>query len=170
MKILAILSLIIVVAMFAKDFFFGFRSQTPADYAGTGPQFILKQHLNGRILSEGLVYGPNGKMTNSFVAELFGEWDGDSGTLSENFTYSNGKTQARKWTLKIGENNTFTATADDIVGAGHGVKQVWLLNDHVFILEFHFHTQMQGALGGSNIANRHCITHFALSLFYGETR
>jgi len=56
------------------------------------------------------------------------------------------------------------------IGAGHGVKQVWLLNDHVFILEFHFHTQMQGALGGSNIANRHCITHFALSLFYGETR
>lgn len=121
MKIIAVLFIILVAAMFARQLFLSFKSQSPADYADTGPQFILKQHLNGHILSEGLIYGPNGKMTNSFVAEMYGEWDGDTGTLSENFTYSNGTKQARKWFLKIGENNTFTATADDIIGVGHGV-------------------------------------------------
>jgi hypothetical protein len=121
MKILTVLLVIFVAAMFARNLFLSFRSQSPADYADTGPQFILKEHLNGRILSEGLIYGPKGKMTNSFVAEMVGEWDGDTGTLSENFTYSNGTTQSRKWYLTIGQDNTFTATADDIVGVGHGV-------------------------------------------------
>lgn len=100
--------------------FFSFKSQTPKDYTNTGPQFSLKDHLSGSILSEGLIYGPTGKMTNSFVAEMNGEWNGQTGTLSENFRYSNGKEQKRKWFLKIGPNNTFTATADDIVGVAKG--------------------------------------------------
>ncbi len=121
MKILAVILIILVAAMFARHLFLSFRSQSPADYADTGPRFILQQHLKGRILSEGLIYGPNGKMTNSFVAEMHGEWDGDTGSFSENFTYSNGKKQQRKWMLKLGNNNTFTATADDIIGVGQGV-------------------------------------------------
>lgn len=121
MKLLTVLLLLIVAAMLAKNMFLSFRAQNPADYAGTGPAFSLKTHLSGEIVSEGLIYGPNGKMTNSFVAKMVGEWDGDSGTLSEEFTYSNGKQQSRKWFLKTGEGNTFTATADDIVGQARGV-------------------------------------------------
>lgn len=98
-----------------------FRAQDPAEYAGTGPAFALKEHLSGEILSEGLVFGPSGRMTNSFVAKMVGKWDGDTGTLTEAFTYSNGTTQNRKWFLKIGNDNTFTATADDIVGEAEGI-------------------------------------------------
>lgn len=121
MKILAVLAIILLTAIMTRSLFLSFRAQSPADYADTSPQFILNKHLAGRILSEGLIYGPNGKMTNSFVAEMVGKWDADTGTLIENFTYSNGKTQKRKWYLKIGQGNTFTATADDIVGTGHGI-------------------------------------------------
>lgn len=121
MKILSVLLLLIVVIGAAKTLFFSFRAQSPSDYAGTTPTFSLKENLSGKIVSEGLIYGPNGKMTNSFVAEMFGEWEGDTGTLSEHFTYSNGKVQSRKWFLKIGPNKTFTATADDIVGEARGV-------------------------------------------------
>ena len=103
-----------------KSMFFSFKNQRPQDYANTGPAFLLKEHLSGPILSEGLIYGPTGKMTNSFVAQMNGEWNGDTGTLSENFRYSNGKEQKRKWYLKIETNNTFTATADDIVGEAKG--------------------------------------------------
>lgn len=120
MKLLTALLFLVVVAVLAKYMFLSFRAQNPADYAGTGPSFSLKQHLSGEILSEGLIYGPTGKMTNSFVARMIGEWDGDTGTLSEEFTYSNGTKQSRKWFLKIGEGNTFTATADDIVGEARG--------------------------------------------------
>ena len=121
MKLLVACLVIFLVAIVAKTYLFSFRFQSPQDYAGTGPQFDLKTHLSGEILSEGLIFGPNGKMTNSFVAEMFGEWDGDTGTLSEHFTYSNGKVQDRKWFLTLGPDNTFTATADDIPGKATGV-------------------------------------------------
>jgi hypothetical protein len=41
--------------------------------------------------------------------------------LSEEFSYSNGKQQSRKWFLTLGEGNIFTATAEDIVGKARGV-------------------------------------------------
>jgi len=121
MKLIAAFFLILAVLVIAKTYVFSFRFQSPKDYAETGPQFDLKTHLSGEMLSEGLIFGPNGKMTNSFVAKMVGTWDGDIGTLTEEFTYSNGKTQNRKWYLKLGPNNTFTATADDLVGEGQGV-------------------------------------------------
>ncbi|MCI2398955.1 DUF3833 domain-containing protein [Aliiroseovarius subalbicans] len=120
MKIVTALLLLAVLATLAKSLFLSFRAQSPQDYADTGPAFSLKTHLSGEILSEGLIYGPTGKMTTSFVARMVGEWDGDTGTLSEDFTYSNGKQQSRKWFLKLGEGNTFTATAADIVGEARG--------------------------------------------------
>lgn len=121
MKLFAALLLLIIVAMVAKNIFLGFRTQTPADYAKVGPAFSIKKHLSGEILSEGLIFGPTGKMTNSFVARMVGNWEGDVGTLTEDFTYSNGRKQSRKWFLKLGDDNSFTATADDIIGEARGV-------------------------------------------------
>jgi hypothetical protein len=121
MKLVAAILFVIVVLGAARSYFFSFRAQSPSDYALTGPQFVLKTHLSGDILSEGLIYGPTGRVTNSFVAKMVGEWQGDAGTLTEEFTYSNGKTHSRKWFLTIGPNDSFTATADDIVGEARGV-------------------------------------------------
>lgn len=120
MKLAIALLLIIVIAMIIKARVFSFRGQSPEDYADSGPPFMLKEHLSGEILAEGLIYGPNGKMTNSFTAAMYGEWSGETGTLTEDFTYSNGAKQQRKWFLKKGPGNTFTATADDIIGEAKG--------------------------------------------------
>ena len=121
MNAFTIILLVLLTAVFIRARLLSFRAQSPADYAGTGPTFKMKEALNGEILSEGLIYGPNGKMSNSFVARMVGEWDGNTGTLAEYFTYSNGKQMTRKWYLTLGTGNTFTATADDIVGEGKGV-------------------------------------------------
>ncbi|MCG7521156.1 DUF3833 domain-containing protein [Ruegeria sp. Ofav3-42] len=121
MTITLIILLAILALLAAKGRFLSFRSQSPSDYASTGPAFRMKENLNGEILSEGLIYGPNGKVTNSFVARMVGEWDGNKGTLAEYFTYSNGKQMTRKWYLTLGTGNTFTAMADDIVGEGQGM-------------------------------------------------
>jgi len=56
-----------------------------------------------------------------------------------------------------------TARAPNI-SAGHKVKQARFPNDRVFILDFDCHALMQGSLYASNSANRHWITHFALSI------
>lgn len=121
MKLLTALVILVLLVIVARSMFFSFRSQTPADYAGTGPAFSLTEHLNGEIMSEGLIYGPNGRVTNSFTARMEGSWDGNTGRLTEAFTYSNGQTQNREWHLTLGPDNTFTGTADDIVGEARGV-------------------------------------------------
>ena len=116
MKFLTALAFIILLAIIARLLFFSFGAQSPSDYAGKGPAFDPLQHLSGPILAEGILYGPRGRVTNTFVAEMNGEWDGDAGTLAEEFTYASGMTQSRKWYLTRAEDGTYSATADDIVG------------------------------------------------------
>jgi len=120
MKMLILFLCLVLAGVFIKSKFFSFRAQSPADYTATGPAFDMKEHLSGEILSEGLIYGPTGKMTNSFTARMFGEWNGNTGTLTEEFVYSNGREQIRKWYITLGEDDSFTATADDIVGEATG--------------------------------------------------
>lgn len=121
MKLIIVLLFVALVAAIIKSFLFSFRSQKPSDYANTGPTFDLRKHLSGEILSEGLIYGPTGRMTNSFVAKMYGEWGGNTGTLAEHFTYPDGSQQHRKWYIKFESDDSFTATADDIVGQATGV-------------------------------------------------
>ena len=119
MKIaLLILIVILILALWRPGL--SFRHQKPDHYAATGPAFDIKQHLNGPIISEGMIHGPNGRLASRFVADMKGEWDGNTGTLAESFRYDNGSTQERKWYLTLGENGSFTATADDIIGTAHG--------------------------------------------------
>ena len=49
----------------------------------------------------------------------------------------------------------FEAIRDPYISVGHKVKQVWLPNDRVSILDIHCHALMQGSLIASNSANRH---------------
>jgi Protein of unknown function (DUF3833) len=97
-----------------------FRAQVPADYARRGPQFDLRQHLSGPILCEGMIYGPTGRVTSRFVADMHGRWDGTTGTLAETFRYDSGTVQDRAWTLRLSNDGSIAATAADVVGTGTG--------------------------------------------------
>lgn len=101
----------------------GFRSQTPRDYAGKGPHFDLRQHLNGPILCEGVIYGPTGRVTSRFVADMQGSWDGNTGTLAERFRYDSGTVQDRCWTLRLANDGSISAEAPDVIGTGTGFAE-----------------------------------------------
>ena len=120
MKLLLLLCLVILLGLAAQRLFFSFAAQDPQSYAATEPAFDIRAILNGPIQSEGVIFGPTGAATSRFVAQMRGSWQGDAGTLSEDFTYADGSTQARLWTLKMGEGGTFTATAPDIEGLAQG--------------------------------------------------
>jgi hypothetical protein len=47
-------------------------------------------------------------------------WEGDTGTLDEHFTYSDGTKQRRVWTLKKIGDNRYTGTASDVIGEASG--------------------------------------------------
>ncbi|PKP84942.1 MAG: DUF3833 domain-containing protein [Alphaproteobacteria bacterium HGW-Alphaproteobacteria-2] len=103
--------------------FWSFRAQRPEDYAGKGPAFDIRERLNGPILAEGVIYGPTGRVTSRFVAEMHARWQGDKGEMTERFHYDTGTTQERRWTLRVGEGGRIRAEAPDIIGAGEGVQQ-----------------------------------------------
>lgn len=100
--------------------YLSFRARSPADFAGRGPDFDIRRHLSGPILCEGVVYGPTGRVTSRFVADMQGDWDGNRGTLRERFRYDTGRTQDRMWSLEIAAGGAIRATAPDIVGTGTG--------------------------------------------------
>ena len=111
---------VVLAAVALRSRYASFQAQTPADYAGLGPQFDLRQHLSGPLQCEGMIYGPTGRVTTRFVADMDGKWEGNTGTLSEVFRYDSGTVQHRAWTLALGNAGTITATAADVVGLGAG--------------------------------------------------
>ncbi len=101
--------------------FAAFHGQTPQDYEGTFPDFSIKEHLNGEMICEGVIFGPFGRMTSSFVAEFNITWEGDTGKMAEEFRYNDGSAQSREWTIVAGLNGRFTTTAVDVPGRGRGM-------------------------------------------------
>ena len=97
-----------------------FRSQKPEDYEDENPSFDVREHLNGPILCEGVIYGPLGRVSSRFVADFDAKWDGDTGVMKERFVYDDGSIQDREWHLEVGSNGQIRATAPDVVGQGEG--------------------------------------------------
>lgn len=120
MEFLLVPALLALGGIAASRFLFGFAAQSPAHYAGSVPTMDIARNLSGEMLSEGVIFGPFGRVTSRFVARMVGTWNGPTATLSEDFTYSGGKTQARQWSITLGENGHFTATAPDIIGVAQG--------------------------------------------------
>lgn len=111
----ALLGLTLLVA----QRYVGFRSQASDDYTG-GPTIDIRHALSGPILCEGVIYGPTGKVSSRFVADMHGRWDGNKGVLTEDFRYDSGTRQSREWRLTLGNDGAIRAEADDLVAPGTG--------------------------------------------------
>jgi hypothetical protein len=119
--LLVLLGALLTLALIAiAGRYAGFRSQRPAHFAGQEPQFDLREHLNGPILCEGVIYGPLGRVSSRFVADMEARWDGNRGVMTEHFRYDSGATQTREWRLTLGNDGRIKAEADDVEGAGEG--------------------------------------------------
>ncbi|MCB1407321.1 MAG: DUF3833 domain-containing protein [Rhodobacteraceae bacterium] len=101
----------------------GFMGQKPKDYAGATPAIDIRRHLSGPMLCEGVIYGPTGRVTSRFVADMHGTWQGNRGVLNETFRYAGGNTQDRQWRLALGNDGGVVAEADDILGQGRGQQE-----------------------------------------------
>ncbi len=107
------------IALVLRQILASFSAQRPQDYAD-GPKFDPRQHLNGPILCEGVIYGPMGRVSTRFVAKMHGTWDGKYGVLREEFTYDSGAIAQREWRLTLVQDGHLRAEADDVIGAGSG--------------------------------------------------
>lgn len=122
--IMFLLGAILVTAflMMANRQWFGFAAQKSSDYI-EGPAFNLREHLNGPLVCEGVIYGPMGRVVTRFVGNFEGSWEGNKGHLKERFKYDSGTEQERNWYLTTHNDGTFDAEAPDVVGMGQGVVE-----------------------------------------------
>lgn len=100
--------------------FIGFSAQKPSDYAHGRTMLDLRRALSGRMLVDGVLYGPRGRVVSRFTANMDCEWQGNQLTIDEKFVFDSGQIQTRRWQLALGNDARLTGGASDIFGAiGH---------------------------------------------------
>lgn len=97
-------------------------------YTGSRPEITAKEFFTGPIKAWGIVQDWRGRVTTRFDADMLGRWDGNVGTLEEDFEWYDGRTQRRVWTLHETEEGNITGTAADILGEASGQTNGSALN------------------------------------------
>ena len=92
----------------------------PSHYAAQKPVLDLQQYFNGTLDAWGVFQDRSGTVVKRFTVVMRCHWEGDVGTLDEDFTYSDGTRQRRVWTLRKTGANRFVGTAPDVVGEAVG--------------------------------------------------
>ena len=143
--ILILLGAAIVVALIlVKARFASFMAQVPDDYSD-GPMFNMREVFNGPIECEGVIYGPTGRVTSRFEADFIASWDGNIGTVREEFRYDSGNVQHREWKFTLGNDGSMKAEAPELVGVGTGQQ-------HGSAVQLNYNIKLTDEAGGHVLA------------------
>ena len=103
---------------------FGCSSVKVSDYAQEKPVLDLSSYFNGTIDAHGIFTDRSDKVVKRFKVVIDAKWTVQNGqkvgVLDEAFTYSDGSTQRRVWTLTEIAPNRYKGTASDVVGEALG--------------------------------------------------
>jgi hypothetical protein len=89
-------------------------------YRNEEPKLDLRQYFNGRVDAWGMFQKRSGEVIKRFHVAIDGRVEGDKLILDEHFTYSDGTTQNRIWTLLPDGPGRWRGTAGDVVGEASG--------------------------------------------------
>ena len=98
----------------------GCASPGPELYRDERPALDLRTYFDGTVDAWGYFRDRSGKVVKRFTVEMQCKWNGEVGTLDERFTYSDGTTSRRVWTITRVDANTYSGRADDVVGEARG--------------------------------------------------
>lgn len=115
MRVFHVLSVILVSFVLLSC-----SSQNLDQYADTNPALDLKEFFDGELVAYGMLENRSGVMTRRFTATIDASWEGDQGTLVEEFLFDDGEIQYRTWTLTDLGNNNYQGVASDVVGQAEG--------------------------------------------------
>lgn len=112
---------LIILAVPLTIFIYSILVQNSVNYyQGTNPAMNIKEYFNGPLKAWGIIQDWRGRVIKQFDIKMIGTWDGDIGTLQEQFYYYDGKTQDRAWTIKKLGNGNYQGTASDVNGVATG--------------------------------------------------
>lgn len=89
-------------------------------YASEQPELDLRTYFDGTLDAHGIFQNRSGEVVRRFHVLIEANWEGDVGVLDEHFTYSDGETQRRVWTITRHGRGQYIGTADDVVGEAVG--------------------------------------------------
>ncbi len=89
-------------------------------YRAERPALELQRFFDGTLDGWGMFQDRSGKVLRRFTVVIRASWAGDTGTLDEDFVWSDGERQKRVWTLRRLPDGSFRGTADDVVGTATG--------------------------------------------------
>ncbi|MBC7598688.1 MAG: DUF3833 domain-containing protein, partial [Polaromonas sp.] len=87
----------------------------------------LRQYFKGTVDAYGVFTDRSGKVIKRFTVVMTCSWQGppgfETGVLDEAFTYSDGSTGRRIWTLKRSADGRYVGTAADVLGEAAGEEK-----------------------------------------------
>jgi hypothetical protein len=89
------------------------------DYKDEKPVLVMEDYFNGILDAHGIYQDRTGLVKKRFHCVIKASWKDGVGTLDEDFTYSDGTTSKRIWTLKK-RGDQYIGTASDVVGEAIG--------------------------------------------------
>jgi Protein of unknown function (DUF3833) len=93
----------------------------PVDkYRAEQPKLDLAEYFNGTLDGWGMFQDRSGEVVKRFHVVIEARWQGNTGTLDERFTWSDGTTSQRVWTLVKDGEGRYTGRADDVIGTAVG--------------------------------------------------
>ena len=98
----------------------GCASPSVDEYTNQTPTLDLKKYFNGGVDAWGIFTDRSGRVVKRFTVVMNCSWDGETGTLDEDFTYSDGTKQKRIWKLTHLGNNNYSGVAGDVIGVASG--------------------------------------------------
>ncbi|MDT7834042.1 DUF3833 domain-containing protein [Aquabacterium sp. OR-4] len=106
----------------------GCATPQASDYATQQPTLDLRRYFDGALIGHGLVTDRSGRALQRFTVHITGTWQGDTGTLDEQFSYADGRREQRVWTLQRTADGRWSGRAADVLGEARGESAGHALN------------------------------------------
>lgn len=88
-----------------------------------GPKLNLEEYFDGRVMAYGQFQDVMGTVRRRFDVEITGDWDGKTLTLTEDFVYEDKTTEQRVWRLQKTGDDSWTGSADGVLGTATGTEK-----------------------------------------------
>jgi len=89
-------------------------------YQQQQPVLDLRTYFNGTLDGWGMFQDRSGEVIKRFHVVIDARWQGDVGTLDERFSWSDGTTSQRVWTITRHDAGRYTGKAADVIGEAAG--------------------------------------------------
>ena len=113
------------------------------DYQNTTPELRIENYFQGNTQAWGIFQDRFGKIRRKFSVDITGEWDENQQTLKlvEDFDYDDGEKEQRVWTINKTGENTYTGTADGVIGQAQGQS-----SGNAFNFKYTFNLPVEGKI------------------------